>query len=90
MKKILITLLAVIALSGCEPSAREVIPEVIPKELQDCRLYELKNRAGEYMKIMRCPNSTTSTNYTTGGKSKTHHTDIVIDGTTYEKKVTTD
>lgn len=87
MKKILAIILAVVALSGCEPSAKEVVMEVIPKALEDCRLYELKSRSGEYIKVMRCPNSTTSTNFTTGGKSKTHHSDIVIDGATYEKKV---
>lgn len=87
MKKILAIVLAVVALSGCEPSAKEVVMEVMPKALEDCNVYEIKDRYNVTIRVMRCPNSTTSTNYTTGGKSKKHHTNIVIDGETYEKKV---
>lgn len=86
MKKLFAAIAVFIALAGCTPSANEIFVEVMPKALEDCKLYEIKSSGGSSIKVMRCPNSTTSTNYDTGGKHRTLHANIVIDGVTYEKK----
>lgn len=83
MAKVLIALLAGLALVGCAPSAREKTFPLMPAELADCKVYEID--AGDGMAkvtTMRCPNSSTSANYRS---SKTGMVTVVIDGQTYTR-----
>lgn len=82
MKK-LIVILGVLMLAGCYDRARIVNFPAMPPELADCKVYAINNTNGEHITVMRCPNSTTSTNYSSG---KTTRSTVVIDGETYEKK----
>lgn len=68
-----------VVLAGCSPSYESMSMPVLPDELKDCKFYHVSN--GEIsMRIVRCPNSATSTTYTSG---KTTRTDVVIDGVAY-------
>ena len=70
---------AAVVLAGCSPGYESLGMPVLPDELKDCKFYRVSN--GEIsMRVVRCPNSTTSTTYTSG---KTTRTDVVIDGMTY-------
>jgi hypothetical protein len=71
-------------LVGCKAETEERTSQyVLPNGLQDCKIYKMVGENGDSMKVMRCPNSSTTTTYETGGKSKTTHTEIIIDGVTY-------
>lgn len=83
MKKIIIFLF-LISLFGCgNNSYNEVVFPVIPTELKDCKTFNLQNVNGFGITVMRCPNSTTSTNYNEGKIKKTV---VVVDGEEYIKK----
>lgn len=69
-------------LVGCGYRAsQEIHVESLPKELKDCRLFQIEVGTLDTMRAMRCPNSTTSVNYPSG---KTRKTVIVVDGIEYE------
>ena len=58
MKNILLAL-AVVSLVACTPSAVEtnfVPKDVLPETLKDCSFYELRNKEGSVMRVVRCPN----------------------------------
>lgn len=65
-------------LSACEPRYTERTGYKLPKELEDCKFYELYDSNAERIKITRCPNSQTSTNYRNGKHDGTH---VVIERT---------
>jgi len=53
---------------GCKPTAKEDTNRfVLPKGLSDCRIYTVSDDRGVYLRVVRCPNSSTST--TTSGKN---------------------
>ena len=66
--------LAVLA-AGCQPSV-ETAKYPLPAELQDCKLFKLSDGLNS-ITVVRCPNSTTSTNYREG---KSDRTSVVVDG----------
>ena len=70
---------AAIILAGCNPGYEAMSMPVLPDELKDCKFYFVSNSEVR-MRIVRCPNSATSTTYTSG---KTTRTDVVIDGVIY-------
>ena len=70
-------------LSGCENSYKETNFPTKPKDLEDCKFYMLSNVDGDYIRVVRCPNSQTSTTYREGKVTKTT---VVIDGIEYIKK----
>lgn len=78
------TLLLVVTslmLGGCKAETTEHTQEyVLPAELQDCKVYSLHSTGNEFIRIVRCPNSTTSATYTSG---KRQATTIVVDGIEY-------
>lgn len=83
MKKLLTIAFIAIALSGCDPSARNISEQyAMPTELSDCTITLLQGKYN-HLNVVRCPNSSTSTTYRVG---KTTQTTVVIDGTTYVKK----
>lgn len=70
---------AAVVLAGCSPNYNSLSMPVLPDELKDCKFYIVTDGIRE-LRVVRCPNSTTSTTYSSG---KTSRTDVVIDGVTY-------
>ena len=71
---------AAVVLAGCSPNYNSLSMPVLPDELKDCKFYIVTDGIRE-LRVVRCPNSTTSTTYNSSGK--TSRTDVVIDGVTY-------
>ena len=80
--KLLMVIIGVIMLTGCEPSYEEKTQNftILPDELKDCKFYGVRSNTGSNLDIVRCPNSTVSTTYKSG---KTTATTVVIDGKKY-------
>lgn len=55
----------------------------LPNELKDCKFFSITNSQGSYLRVVRCPNSQTSTTSTVS-KNNTQ-TVVIIDGVKYEK-----
>lgn len=72
-------------LFGCgDPETHEATNRfVLPEELKDCKVYSLTHNQMNWITVMRCPNSVTSTTYVEG---KTTKSSIVVDGVEYERK----
>lgn len=95
MKKILITLALGFLLVGCEPNrantttaateSQATVALNLTKGLEDCKLYwftPVENSRS--ISIVRCPNSTVSTNQeVTEGKVTHIQTTVTIDGVEY-------
>ena len=74
-----------ILFAGCnfQPSAKEKVWEVLPEELKDCKFYNLTDSKGNFMRVVRCPLSSTTIQYQNG---KTQEIAVIIDGQEYIKK----
>lgn len=59
---------------------------ILPQELKDCRTYHITGKDGSWMRVMRCPNSSTAT---TSKAGKSTLTTVVIDGIKYAPSSTT-
>ncbi len=83
MKKFAI-IFALLSLSGCFKNSYSTVkfPET-PPELSDCKFFNMSNDDGAFITVARCPNSTTSTTFTSG---KSKRTVVIIDGVEYEAK----
>lgn len=65
-----------LTLTGCSKETVETTDTIIlPEGLKDCKLYRVSDGFNT-IKIMRCPNSSTSTKYRSG---KTDRQAIVVD-----------
>lgn len=53
-------------LAACSPSYEQMHYPVLPEELKDCRFFQITRGAGEYITVVRCPNSSTTTQYSSG------------------------
>lgn len=82
MTKLFIILSAVM-LVACSPSSNEMHFPVLPEGLKDCRFYKVSDGSTE-IKVVRCPNSQTTTTHQVGAKSHTSRSVVVIDGVTYQ------
>lgn len=82
----LILIISLLILSGCNSEVYEMKSNVIPEGLKDCKFYYIydptENSVGE-MKIVRCPNSSTSVKYRTG---KVFHQNSTIEDSMIEEK----
>lgn len=77
MKNKILTLVALLALAGCESTYEDKTGTYrLPAELKDCTIFELTNSSDNRISVMRCPNSETST------KDGTDNV-VVIDGMNY-------
>ena len=95
MKKILTTLVLGFLLVGCEPprdnttiaaeESKSTVALNLTKGLEDCKLYWFIPVEGSYpISIVRCPNSSVSTNQeVTEGKVTHVQTTVTIDGVEY-------
>ena len=73
MKKYLVISLALFGLTGCDPTAKDdTYSWKLPKGLEDCTIYKLRDTKANGMNVMRCPLSQTTSNI--GGKSPQHVT----------------
>lgn len=55
--------------------------------MEDCKVFQLKTKSQHSnLYVIRCPNSSVTTKHTTGGKHKTHHHAIVVDGQAANEK----
>ena len=78
--KSLITIAVAILLVACTPKTEDANQNyLIPSELSDCIFKRMGNTYGNYITVVRCPNSTVSTVQS----DKAHTTAIVIDGIKY-------
>lgn len=76
MKRIIILVLLVFCILGCTPSAEEKKYPVMPQDLSDCKTYHISDGAGDHITVMRCPCSSTTTQFKSG---KTMKNVVVID-----------
>lgn len=84
MKKLFFIML-VLALVGCSDRVDQAqINAQMPPELQDCKSFYVRVDGTQHF-VMRCPNSTVSTDHNHG---KYRKRTIVIDGVEYEAKET--
>lgn len=81
-KSLVYTSAILITLTGCSDRATEMRFPVLPTELKDCKIFRLSNREGDAINVARCPNSTTTTEYSSG-KAKVNS--IVVDGVEYKR-----
>ena len=95
------TISAIVFLVGCTPTAKDLSHEftVMPEGMKDCKIYGLVSNIGSRVTAIRCPNSSTITNFSSG--KSTHSvivvereqpqvlevkpTKITVDGITYQK-----
>lgn len=75
IKKLLIVG-ALVVLTACTPSTKQFHPQVLPSELSDCKFYTVNPDGMQNITVVRCPNSSTSTQYKSG---KTTLSATVID-----------
>lgn len=93
MNKLLLIFSIVIVLTGCSkpnttvPGSEDESSKALSmtRGLEDCKLYKFQADTGNYpINIVRCPNSTVSTNQSvTSGKSTRLETVVTIDGVDY-------
>lgn len=66
MKKLIMSLLLTLLLTGCNFDAKETSNDyVLPDGLQDCSVYQLGHQKRRVI-VVRCPNSQTTTHYKSG------------------------
>jgi hypothetical protein len=88
MKAFLFTLVVSILmlLAGCEAKTYESKGKfIVPDDLKDCKFYAMKPEGGNTVTVIRCPNSSTSAQYATGGKSSQNILSVTIDGVEYQE-----
>ncbi len=68
MKRITLILLTIFTLAGCESRTTEVHSFILPEGLKDCKIYDMNNGLRRII-VVRCPNSSTSTQYHSGKTS---------------------
>lgn len=75
--KMLLVFVGLLFLSACSPRTYDVSDEfVLPEGLKGCTLYKMTNGNAVTMRVVHCPNSTTSTRVS----GKDPKTAFVIDG----------
>lgn len=75
-------ILAALLLTGCTGSATKIAFDKIPPELADCTTYRLTEGGGMgSVIVMRCPNSTTSTQHSDPNPELGSRTNVVVDTT---------
>ena len=64
MEKLII--IALLLLTGCSNSYKELSFPVLPDGLKDCQFFLITNTSGYQLQVIRCPGSSVSTTYKTG------------------------
>lgn len=66
MKRIILGLFLA-GLVGCEAGHEERTSHyLLPPELKDCKVFLLTSDEGKYLRVVRCPNSSTNVRYNCG------------------------
>lgn len=77
--RVAIALMALVALMACSPGYEQKHYPILPAELQDCKFYSVSD-GGSAIKVVRCPNSQTSTTWTQqAGKTSYQRSSVVIE-----------
>ncbi|QOI71567.1 hypothetical protein pEaSNUABM47_00083 [Erwinia phage pEa_SNUABM_47] len=73
MKKLLAVLVLAFTITGCDGSAEDRTGNyTLPSGLQDCQIYRLAaDGIGKTLYVVRCPNSNTSTTFSSGKNNST-------------------
>lgn len=67
MKKSLFVLSLVLVLTGCSKETKNITEKfILPDGLKDCQVYFLQSSAINHIQVVRCPNSDTTTSYSSG------------------------
>lgn len=67
MKKILAVLAVAFVLSGCKAETTDVSGEyLLPPDIAQCKVYELRDTNGGMLKALICPDATTATEWKDG------------------------
>ena len=61
----ILAIAAALLLSACSPQYRTLDFPLLPEELKDCKFFVVSNGTAE-MRVVRCPNSSTTTQYRQG------------------------
>ncbi len=81
---LVITLGLALAITGCEPETKDIKGRyLVPEELIDCSFNYLYGSDGAALKVVRCPNSSTSTTYKL---DKQFQSTVTVDGVEYVRK----
>lgn len=94
-------IVATVFLAACTPSAKDLSGEftVLPEGMKDCKLYRLRSTNGSSITAIRCPNSATTSKYSSGKTTteavvveqsqppvvEVKPAEITVDGITYRK-----
>lgn len=80
----------IVLLVGCSNHYEENPPVAMPPELSDCKFYKITRMNESNLNVVRCPNSSTSVNWSVnhGKHGTTHHNTITVDGVEYTRKET--
>lgn len=77
MKRIIFMTLAIVIsllLSSCEKSAKETTEDyILPDGLKDCKIFDLRDASGSYLRVVRCPLSNASAQYRSGKITYSSH-----------------
>lgn len=68
MKKSFFVIMSlVLVLTGCSKETKNITEKfILPDGLKDCQVYFLQSSAINHIKVVRCPNSDTTTSYSSG------------------------
>lgn len=77
----LFVLFLILTLSACSKETTNISEKYqLPNELSDCKIYRMIAEGGSSLTLVRCPNSSTTTDYTErSGKSTNYRSITVID-----------
>jgi intein/homing endonuclease len=71
MKKIILILITLVSFMACSKKTQEYTDSfLLPEELKDCKIFWMRGENVGSMKIVRCPNSSTTTSYEDGKTQK--------------------
>lgn len=62
----LLTLTALLTLVACTPHTVQKHDIVLPSELSHCSVYEMSDSTGTKLKVVYCPNASTTTSHKSG------------------------
>lgn len=74
MKYIFLIVISLIGILGCDTKTTQVTNDwVLPEELSHCKIYSMKSN-GNHMRVVYCPNATTTTFHSCGKNCTTNNT----------------
>lgn len=59
--KLFIAMCMLVVLSGCTPETYSTSGFIMPREMEDCTLYKMRNGSGTVLYVVHCPHADTTT-----------------------------